>query len=330
MSSPPVDMYLLPPLGPDATSIPDGGTPVMYCHRQIVDATTICYRLLQVLMPYNVSNAAQLRGHQTLRDSAVSETYPQLESVRAACFELLRVFGSPYNVSNAPPLGGHQVLRNPSISETCPQCSCVALAVTQLKFVWAVYHRLLQIYRSLLDEVIQLREHQHRRDLAISEIFSMVALAATRLEFVVFACHQLLQVCGVLPGEYNATQLGEHRVPADNASQIQLPAPESAQSTDAQAGIPAGGDTSPRLPCSYEGCEVTFGRPQERKRHVIDVHMPRRQCALCFYEWSRPDKIKPHFMENHQDELPQEVLNEIRAKCGQGLVAFLEHRSVIL
>ncbi|KAH9048236.1 hypothetical protein EDB84DRAFT_293619 [Lactarius hengduanensis] len=159
-------------------------------------------------------------------------------------------------------------------------------------------------------------------------MFPLVALAARHLEFVLVACYQLLQAYGILPGEYNATQLGEHQVQADNGSQIQPPVLETTQPTDAQEA--AGGVTSGKLHCFYEGCEVTFGRSQERKRHVIGVHLPRRRCALCLHEWCRPDKIKSHLMETHQDELPQEILNEIHAKCGQDLVAFLEHRSVVL
>ncbi|KAH9038910.1 hypothetical protein EDB85DRAFT_356220 [Lactarius pseudohatsudake] len=289
-------------------------------------------------MPYNVSNAAQLRGNQSPRDSAVSdsETYPQLELVRVACCQLLQVLGSPYNVSNAAPLVELQVTRNPSISETCPQ----------LEFVWVAFHLLQEIYSSLLGEAIQLGEHQVHRDLEISDMFPLVmervtsrrpnlltlarqvALAARHLEFVLAACYQLLQAYGILPGEYNATQLGEHQVQADNGSQIQPPVLETTQPTDAQEA--AGGVTSGKLHCFYEGCEVTFGRPQERKRHVIGAHLPRRRCALCLHEWYRPDKIKSHLMETHQDELPQEVLNGIHAKCGQDLVAFLEHRSVVL
>ncbi len=121
---------------------------------------------------------------------------------------------------------------------------------------------------------------------------------------------------------YNATQLGEHQVLADNASLIQPSALETAQPTDAQqAGVPAGGDTSDRLHCLYKDCKATFGRLQERKRHVTDVHKPLHRCPFCLYEWSRPDKIKTHLMTKHQDK-PQ-VLNEIRAKRGRRLVAFL-------
>ena len=132
----------------------------------------------------------------------------------------------------------------------------------------------------------------------------------------------------MLPVGYNATRLEEHQVLTDNVSQIQPAAPETAQLTDAQATVPTvptSGDTSDRLPCPYEGCKTTFGRPQECKRHFIDIHTSRRQCLFpsCSYDWSRPDKIKTHLTMKHRAELPQEVLDGIRAKRGQRLVAYL-------
>ncbi|KAI9456660.1 hypothetical protein BJY52DRAFT_1187739 [Lactarius psammicola] len=317
-------MYSLPvdvnPLlrGPEATFIPDEGTPVVY--PQVADAAAqleamraICYQLLQILdTPYDVSNAAQLRGHQDLRDSAISETHSQLEMVRVACYQLLQVLESPFNVSKAAPLGEHQVLRDPTISGLYPQP----------KSVWVAYHQLLQVYRS----AIQLGEHQVHRYIAISEVFPQVALAATHVKFVLAACYRLLQIYGMLPGGNNAAQLGEYQVLGDSACRVEPPVPEAVQPTDAQeARASVGGDTSGRLHCCYEDCKATFGRLQERKRHLIDVHGRRCQCPSpsCHYKWSRPSKIKTHLIVNHKDELPQEVLNEIRAKRGRHLVAFL-------
>lgn len=110
----------------------------------------------------------------------------------------------------------------------------------------------------------------------------------------------------------------------DNASHLQHSAAELVQPADAQeAGIPAGGDTPSRLHCLYEDCEATFGRLQERKRHHVDVHQPRRKCPFCPYKWCRPNKIKTHLMVNHKDRLPQEVLNEINARRGLDLVLLL-------
>lgn len=302
--------------GPDATFITD--EEILVINHHLADATAICYRLLQVLgMPYSVSNAAQLREYyQTLRDSATPETCPQLELVRVACYQLLQALGSPYDVSDAAPLGEHHVLRDPSTFETCPQ----------LEFVWGSYHRLRRVYSSLL-WAIQLGEHQVHQVLAIFGMIPHVMeqvtswrFAETHLGNVLATCCQLLQV--LYGDEYSATRLGEHQM---LPSQIQSPASETAQSTYPQEiGAPVGGDMSDQLHCLYEGCRATFQRPQEHKRHLIDVHTPRRRCPCCPYEWCRPDIIKAHIEANHQDELSQEVLNEIRARRGRRLVAFLD------
>lgn len=130
----------------------------------------------------------------------------------------------------------------------------------------------------------------------------------------------------MLPSEDHATQPGDHQMLADNSyqilSQIQSLVPAAAQTTDVrEAGVPTGGDTSSKLHCTREGCNAAFGRLQECKRHLIDVHSPRRRCPFCPYKWSRPNKVKAHLMVNHQDK--PLVLNEIRTKRGQRLVAFL-------
>ncbi|KAH9036275.1 hypothetical protein EDB84DRAFT_1437696 [Lactarius hengduanensis] len=67
-----------------------------------------------------------------------------------------------------------------------------------------------------------------------------------------------------------------------------------------------------------------LGRPQDLRRHIIDKHMPRRQCPFCSHEWSRPDRIKAHLTEAHRDVLSAEVLQGICALRGQAVVNFLE------
>ncbi|KAI9456666.1 hypothetical protein BJY52DRAFT_1224140 [Lactarius psammicola] len=231
----------------------------------------------------------------------------QLEAMRTVCYQPLQILDTPYNILNAAQFGEHQALRESAISETY-----------QLELVRVACCQLLQVLGSsyTISNIAQFGGHQVLRESAISQ----VTFASTHLEFVLVACYRLLQV---LPGEYNATQLGEHQVLADNVPPIQPAGTETAQPTDAQeAAIPAGGDTSDKWRCLFEGCKATFGRLQEHKRHLIDVHTPRRRCPFCLYEWSRPDKIKNHLMTKHQDK-PQ-VLNEIHSKRGQHLVAFLD------
>ncbi|KAI9453914.1 hypothetical protein BJY52DRAFT_1286919 [Lactarius psammicola] len=71
-------------------------------------------------------------------------------------------------------------------------------------------------------------------------------------------------------------------------------------------------------------CGQTFGRPQDLRRHINDVHKPRRQCPFCSYGWSRADKIKAHLTDAHRDELSAEVLQGICALRGQAVVEFLD------
>ncbi|KAH9180250.1 hypothetical protein EDB89DRAFT_1918098 [Lactarius sanguifluus] len=127
---------------------------------------------------------------------------------------------------------------------------------------------------------------------------------------------QLLREHGVLPDE-----LGGH-VPADNVSHIQPPTPDTTEPIDTQeARVPADSDTSGKLFCPVEGCQANFRRQQELNRHTTDVHTPPHRCPFCIYRWSRSDKIRVHLVTKHQDE-PQ-VLDEIHAKRGQNLVAYL-------
>ncbi|KAH8991065.1 hypothetical protein EDB86DRAFT_1634653 [Lactarius hatsudake] len=222
------------------------------------------------------------------QDFAISMTYPQPNLVRFACYQLLRELGQPDNVLNAPQLGENQVLA------TYPQ---VTLTIPQLKFVWDTYVQLL-VYGPF-GESTTLLASQVLRYFAISQIY------------------QLLQMYGVLPDEP-----GERQVLADNVPYTQLPAPDTAQPMDAQeATVPADSGSSSKLLCPVEGCQATFGRQQELKRHAIDVHTLPHRCPFCPYGWSRPDKIKAHLKAKHQDE-PQ-VLNEILPKRGQHLVTYL-------
>ena len=74
--------------------------------------------------------------------------------------------------------------------------------------------------------------------------------------------------------------------------------------------------------CEY--CEEDFGRVQELKRHVKDIHMPRRRCPFCDITWSRPAKIKAHLIADHAEKFTAEVLKGIKALCGQRVTEFLD------
>lgn len=74
-------------------------------------------------------------------------------------------------------------------------------------------------------------------------------------------------------------------------------------------------------------CGMTFGRPQEFRRHVDEMHSltPRRQCPFCSHEWTRVGKIKAHLAEAHHDVLSAEVLQGIGALRGRAMVEFLNN-----
>lgn len=72
-----------------------------------------------------------------------------------------------------------------------------------------------------------------------------------------------------------------------------------------------------------DACGKSFGRPQDVRRHVKDLHTPRRQCPLCPYEWSRPAKIKIHLTDVHRDLLSAEDLKDICTLRGQMVAVFL-------
>jgi hypothetical protein len=70
-------------------------------------------------------------------------------------------------------------------------------------------------------------------------------------------------------------------------------------------------------------CNRDFIRIQELKRHLKDVHEPRRQCPFCGFTWTRPDKIKGHIIASHHGKFTAEALIDFKALCGQKIVAFL-------
>ncbi|KAI9428322.1 hypothetical protein H4582DRAFT_2067760 [Lactarius indigo] len=213
-----------------------------------------------------------------------------LDLVRFACNQLLLELGPPGSLLHAPLLGENQFLA------IYPQ---VTLTAPQFEFVWNTYIQLL-VYDPFDGSTVQLGGNRVIRDFAISQIY------------------QLLREYGVLPGELRGRQ-----VLADDVSHIQPPAPDTAKPIDAQEVMaPAGSGTPRKLLCPEEGCRATFGRQQELNRHTIGVHSLPHKCPFCTtYSWSRPDKIKDHLKTKHQDE--HQVLDEIRAKCGRDLVAYL-------
>ncbi|KAH9038287.1 hypothetical protein EDB84DRAFT_1097480 [Lactarius hengduanensis] len=92
--------------------------------------------------------------------------------------------------------------------------------------------------------------------------------------------------------------------------------------------MPFGPSSAPGPPSDVghtcQVCGNRFSRPQELKRHEVDVHDPSRQCPFCLYQWKRPDIIRAHLVDVHRDVLPAEILYQIRARRGKDLVEFLD------
>ena len=70
-------------------------------------------------------------------------------------------------------------------------------------------------------------------------------------------------------------------------------------------------------------CGKDFGRVQEVRRHMKDKHEPRRRCPFCDVTWTRPDKIKSHILKKHAEGFAPEILEWVKASCGQDVVEFV-------
>lgn len=70
-------------------------------------------------------------------------------------------------------------------------------------------------------------------------------------------------------------------------------------------------------------CNRDFVRVQEFKRHLRDIHEPRRQCPFCDFTWTRPHKIKAHIIACHHGRFTAEQLIYFKTLYGQKIAAFL-------
>ena len=77
----------------------------------------------------------------------------------------------------------------------------------------------------------------------------------------------------------------------------------------------------PRPACAY--CSKDFGRIQELERHVKDVHLLPHQCPFCPFMWTRPGRLKDHFMADHAEIFSPEIQEKIKPLRGQDFIKFL-------
>ena len=95
------------------------------------------------------------------------------------------------------------------------------------------------------------------------------------------------------------------------------------QSTVVNQGYRTTGPKKRPSSCPYCPTGKDFGRFQELKRHVRDLHVPPSSCPFCDFTWTRPDKIKDHIISNHGDTFTAEFLIKFRAFSGRQVTEFL-------
>ncbi|KAF8261688.1 hypothetical protein EI94DRAFT_1745424 [Lactarius quietus] len=77
--------------------------------------------------------------------------------------------------------------------------------------------------------------------------------------------------------------------------------------------------------CTSSSCNKAYQRRQDLKRHTIDKHIRHRKCPFCHTEWSRPERIKVHLLEQHRSLLTEDQQQEIRTLRGRdNTIRFLE------
>lgn len=110
-----------------------------------------------------------------------------------------------------------------------------------------------------------------------------------------------------------------------------FPHPEAAQSADLATDVqavkaPGDGKHEVLLLRVCKTCNRRFGRLQELKRHMGQVHQPLRKCPFnrCAYKWKRPDIIKTHITNKHRNELCPEVFQKVSALRGKSIVEFVD------
>jgi hypothetical protein len=63
---------------------------------------------------------------------------------------------------------------------------------------------------------------------------------------------------------------------------------------------------SKKWPCDRDGCNKSYGRPQEVRRHVREKHEISPECLICGIKWTRPEKIRSHLIKEHRDRFTEE------------------------
>jgi hypothetical protein len=68
---------------------------------------------------------------------------------------------------------------------------------------------------------------------------------------------------------------------------------------------------SKEWPCQHDGCDKSYGRRPEVRRHVREKHEILRKCFICGVKWARAEKIRKHLICKHRDHFTEEERQEI-------------------
>ncbi len=69
--------------------------------------------------------------------------------------------------------------------------------------------------------------------------------------------------------------------------------------------------------CSHNNCNKKYRRRQELERHTVDKHRVLHKCPFCKIRWTRPERIRSHLIDQHQDHFTEEERGEIRGLRGR-------------
>ncbi|KAN0124447.1 hypothetical protein V8E52_002096 [Russula decolorans] len=64
--------------------------------------------------------------------------------------------------------------------------------------------------------------------------------------------------------------------------------------------------------CDHDGCNKSYGRPQDVRRHVREKHGILPECPICGIKWARAEKIRKHLIKKHRNQFTKEERQQIR------------------
>jgi hypothetical protein len=114
-----------------------------------------------------------------------------------------------------------------------------------------------------------------------------------------------------IPGTHPNSPIEHHpdqRVEAPESSGFQrIPEMGTAQGSNLRIRLIG----SKEWPCDRDGCNKSYGRPQEVRRHVREKHGILPECPICDIKWTRAEKIRTHLIKEHRDHFTKEERQRI-------------------